>query len=220
MYETEAERIRKRLKETLTPWEKVKNFWFYHKFHVLIAFLALALVGYFLLTDSLTEKADYSVLYVSPNEPDEALEQALTASLSSLGTDQNGDGKVVVTLHKCVLDLAALDAGQSQYPEQERSNLAALEGDLAACQSGIVLTDTPEALQNHSDLMLRLDGKTPETGDGIDTLFLQWDKVFEPLPEGTRLYICMRRWWTEGQRESLTKDLSLWEAVQNKQEGK
>ena len=68
--------------------------------------------------------------------------------------------------------------------------------------------------------MLRLDGKTPETGDGIDTLFLQWDKVFEPLPEGTRLYIGMRRWWTEGQRESLTKDLSLWEAVQNKQEGK
>lgn len=87
MYETEADRIRKRLKETLTPWEKVKNFWFYHKFHVLIGVLALALVGYFLFTDSLTEEADYSVLYVSPNPPSEALEETLTASLSSLGTD-------------------------------------------------------------------------------------------------------------------------------------
>ncbi len=220
MYETEADRIRKRLKETLTPWEKVKNFWFYHKFHVLLGVLALALAGYFLFTDSLTEKADYSVLYVSPNEPGEALEEALTASLSALGTDQNGDGKVVVTLHKCILDLAALDAGQSQYPEQERSNLAALEGDLASCQSGIILTDTPEALQAHSVLMLGLDGNAPEDEEGVDKLFLSWKDVFETLPEGSSLSIGMRRWWTKGQKEKLAADLSLWEAVVSLQESK
>lgn len=220
MYETEKDRIRKRLKETLTPWEKVKNFWFYHKFHVLMVVLALALIGYFLFTDSLTEEADYSVLYVSPNQPDEALEQALTESLSALGTDQNGDGKVVVTLHKCILDLAVLDAGQSQYPEQDQSNLAALEGDLSTCQSGIVLTDTPQALQNHSELMLSLDGNAPENGETVDKLFLSWDDIFEPLPEGTNLYIGMRRWWTEGQQEKLADDLSLWEAVLIYQESK
>lgn len=126
----------------------------------------------------------------------------------------------MVTLHKCILDLAALDAGQSQYPEQERSNLAALEGDLASCQSGIVLTDIPEALQNHSELMLGLDGNPPEDGDGVDKLFFSWEDVFDPLPEGMNLSIGMRRWWTDGQKEKLTADLSLWEAVQNIQEGK
>lgn len=63
-YETENDRIRKRLKETLTPREKLANWWFYHKFHVLIGALALLLVFYFLLQSRGTLPADYTVGWV------------------------------------------------------------------------------------------------------------------------------------------------------------
>lgn len=196
--------------------KKWENFWYYHKVHVLLAAAALLVVCYFAFADRLTEKPDYSVLYVGMYEPDQAVLNAAGESLAALGTDLNGDGKVVVSLHRCIVDLEAVDQGNSENPQRDQANLAALEGDLGMCQSGIVLTDEPLALQNHSMLMQYLDGSCPaEDAADIEHMFYEFSDIFGSLPGGETLYIGMRRWWTKEQEQELSADFALWEKVKD-----
>lgn len=196
--------------------KKWENFWFYHKIHILLGAAAVFVVCYFVFADGLTEKPDYSVLYVGTQEPDQAVCSAAEECLAALGTDLNGDGKVVVSLHRCIVDLAATDQGTSENPQRDQANLAALEGDIGLCQSGIVLTDEPLALQNHSTLMQYLDGSCPAEGaDDVAQMFYEFDEIFGELPGDAKLYIGMRRWWTKEQEQELSEDLALWEKVKD-----
>lgn len=156
------------------------------------------------------------MIYVGMHEPDQAVCNAAAESLAALGTDVNGDGKVVVSIHRCIVDLAAVDQGTSENPERDQANLAALEGDIGMCQSGIVLTDEPLALQKHSMLMRYLDGSFPEEGVAdIEHMFYEFDDIFGELPDDAKLYIGMRRWWTKEQEQELSADLALWEEVED-----
>lgn len=213
-YETEAERIRKRVK-ALPFRERAKNWWFYHRFHVLLVVVALALCGYFALTDKTVEDGDYSVLYVTPQEPTEEIRAMIADQISAFGEDINGDGKVSVTTHLCTVDLAAVDANKSENPERDQANLTALEMDLSVCQSGIIVTDTPQALQNHSGIMCYLDGSVPEEGAANwEEMFLPWNSVLPSFPGSDALYVGMRRCWTPAQEETLKNDLLLWKRIQ------
>ena len=64
-YVTEEQRIRQRLKETLTGREKLANWWEYHKVHVAVVVILLLFITYFALQDRSIPASDYTVAWVS-----------------------------------------------------------------------------------------------------------------------------------------------------------
>ena len=125
--------------------EKIKNWWWYHKFHVLIGVLALAVVIYSFAQNAGKPEADYDVaLLLAQPCPEEYLNE-LPATLAAAGIDTNSDGEVLVELHTYFVDLADEDenAGAMNYEK-----IAALDADLIGKTSGLFLTDSPDALMN------------------------------------------------------------------------
>lgn len=193
-YETENDRIRKRLKETLTPREKLANWWFYHRFHVLIGALALLLVTYLIWQSAGTPAADYTVGWVGAWELDSAAAEQIAQALAQYGEDLNGDGQVWVEIHQMPMDLAAVLERGGAGNEEERANILVLEADMSVCQSVIFLTNDPEA----------------EDWENMVVAWSQCSGLGEQPVEGA-LYLGCRGCWQESQRENWEQSRKLWE---------
>lgn len=122
---------------------KLKNFWFYHKFHLLIAVAALAVVIYSFLPGGEPD-ADYHVSIVSALPCTEERLDEIEAHIVAAGRDVNGDGEIVVTLHSFAVDLANTDphAGYMNYEK-----VAALDADLVGRVSLLYLFEAAEAFR-------------------------------------------------------------------------
>lgn len=213
-YETENDRIRKRLRETLTPREKLANWWFYHKFHVLIGALALLLVLYFLLQSRGTLPADYTVGWVGSDDLSSETAEQIAESLAQYGEDLNGDGKVHVEIHQMPMDLSAVLGRGGAGNEEERANILALEADMSACQSVIFLTDDPAAFWGYTGALLYRDGTEPEPeAEDWENMVVAWSGClgFGESPTGYELYLGCRGCWQENQRENWEQSWALWE---------
>lgn len=154
----------------LTPQEKRKNWWHYHKWHVVIG-AALALLGANLLYQMLgigEAKPDYQFAYVAQYAlPDETV-GALEEQLASLGSDQNGDGRVVVYVNQ--YPMASAD------PQMVMAVNVRLMADLSEYKSCFFLLDDPEKFQRDYQVLCRLDGSLPEDGDlSAEGSYLLWD---------------------------------------------
>lgn len=152
--------VKPREKVELTPSEKRKNWWHYHKWHVLIG-VVLAIIGGNLIYSALgigQVRPDYRFAYVGASALPEDTAAALEAGLASLGGDVNGDGQVAVSLRQYPLysaDPQAVMAAQIQ-----------LTADLAEGESYFFLLEDPERFQRDYHSLCRLDGSLPEEDDG------------------------------------------------------
>lgn len=122
--------------------EKWKTWWWYHRLHVLIAVLALAVAVYSFLPGFLTPKADYA-LAVAGRTPlsDETLSTLQTA-LENLAEDKNGDGRVLVEIHPYTVDLSGQTEGYLNY-----QGASAFDADLVGKVSALFLLDAPEGFR-------------------------------------------------------------------------
>lgn len=86
----------------LTPAQKRKNWWDYHKWHVVLGAAMLAIAGSVLWDASGIGKPvpDYQVAYVGANALPDDTAAALEQGFAALGEDLNGDGKVLVRLNQ------------------------------------------------------------------------------------------------------------------------
>ena len=94
--------VQRREKVELTPAEKRKNWWHYHKWHVVIA-VVLVGIGINLVCNALgigQIRPDYQIAYVGGNTLPDDTATAIEAAFAALGEDLNGDGKVVVQLNQ------------------------------------------------------------------------------------------------------------------------
>lgn len=78
--------------------EKRENWWFYHKTHLIVAVIAVALVSYFAYSIITREKPDYNVTIMTEYTMPAELVQDLEDQLQRYAADLNGDGKTVVSL--------------------------------------------------------------------------------------------------------------------------
>ena len=81
-------------KKELTPEEKRRNWWDYHKWHVLIAVVCLVF-AVDLVSDvvhNARNKPDYKIAYVGSTDLPEDTARALETALAALGEDLNGNG--------------------------------------------------------------------------------------------------------------------------------
>lgn len=151
--------VKPREKVELTPSEKRKNWWHYHKWHVLIG-VVLALIGGNLIYNALgigQVKPDYQFAYVGANTLPEDTAAVLEAGLATLGGDANGDGLVAVSLRQYPLynaDPQAAMAAQIQ-----------LMADLTEGESCFFLLEDPERFQRDYHSLCRLDGSLPDEDD-------------------------------------------------------
>lgn len=123
---------------------KLKNFWFYHKNHVLIGLAALLVLAYLGIQKAGTIQPDYHIGLVRAVPCTDQELQALESRFTAAGTDVNGDGEILVKLHTYYVDLAddAPDAGVNNAEVVQ-----ALDADLIGSMSGIFLLEDVETFQ-------------------------------------------------------------------------
>lgn len=215
-YETENDRIRKYVKETLTPKQKLANWWDYHRVHVAFAGIVLLLIVYFVIQDrSMGPKADYSVCYVAKTQLSDELASEIGAQLAQYGEDLNGDGTIHVSIHQCIIDLDAMLRRGDTNGEKERANLTALEADMSSNQSDIFILEEPEAFQAYSSALLKLDGTEPTASDSWETMVINWQDcdAVNALSPGGNYYLGFRGCWKESQRKEWEENQILWQKI-------
>lgn len=142
----------------LTKKQRRQNWWHYHKWHVLIG-AAVVLIGLDWAWNVLTRVTpDYQIAYVGSVPLAEGDGAGWETRLAALGTDRNGDGKVVVRLNQYLTShedamvaaaanvklLADLDGRESCFflledPEKFQADYEVLEEDRVPVEDGLYL---------------------------------------------------------------------------------
>ena len=162
----------------LTPAEKRKNWWHYHKWHVAVAVVLLG-VGVNLIGSALgfgQIRPDYQVAYVGENALPDDTAAAVERAFASRGRDLNGDGQVTVRLNQYPIGGAD--------PERVESSQVTLMADLLECESYFFLLEDPVWFQTSYQALCRLDGSLPEKASA-DGTYLAWTDC--PVLAGIKL---------------------------------
>ena len=112
--------------------EKLQNFWFYYKKHLLVALAVVLVLGYLGIPNRNTAQPDYHIGLVRQIPCTEEELAALEEYFVRAGTDVNGDGQVLVKLHTYYADLAG---------DPDAEVVQALDADLIGRVSGIFLLE-------------------------------------------------------------------------------
>lgn len=139
-------------KRELTPREKRQNWWYYHKWHVVIA-LVCAMMLTSIVSGSVRNGRnvpDYQIAFVGETTLPEDTREALELALAQLGEDLNGNGKVQVE----ILEYRLSDSGQElsivdmeRAAEQAYSEAMRLLVNVETVESVIYLLEEPELFQ-------------------------------------------------------------------------
>ncbi len=120
----------------------LKTWWWYHRIHVVLAVLALAVAAYSFLPNLLAPKPDYGIAAVSVRGLSDEQLAALRERVASLADDRNGDGRVLVTAALYQADLSGRTDGSLNYSEASR-----LDADLVGRVSALLFFDEPEGFR-------------------------------------------------------------------------
>ena len=215
-------------KRELTPEEKRRNWWHYHKWHIAAGAVLIAIPCSIAWSALRQIKPDYQIAYVGENTlPDDTV-TALETELAALGEDLDGDGRVVVRLAQYASSSRA-EAGAAAAAEVR------LMADIMERESYFFLLEDPEQFQKAYRSLCRLDGTLPAEGDySAEGTYLAWDDCpvladlelggfSYPLMGGTasgsssellsRLYIARRGFWTEESVPHPEGCEALWEKI-------
>jgi hypothetical protein len=147
-----------------SPKSQWENFWYYHKWHVLIG-IAVILLAAFLIHD-LTSRVnpDYQIGLITQTMYSTEVTDSLESQIARYGTDLNGDGKVVVQVNSYVME----DGSSSGTVDMnvQAAGFIRLTADLDDGSSMIFITDDAsfQAEQSKFGLFSYLDGSTPAGG--------------------------------------------------------
>lgn len=216
----------------MTPQQKRANWWFYHKWQVLLGIGGVAL-GIYLGARALGVgqiKPDYQVAYVGSTAIPEETVTALESALADLGTDCNGDGKVVVCVNQYVMGDNSDDGAVYTYASSTK-----LMADLDACDSYFFLLEDPVSFQKNYQVLRDFDGSLSEEAEQEqDSYCLAWSQcpVLQALPLGeftevllgqeihgdsqeqlAPLYVARRGFWTERTCSYLQECDTLWNVI-------
>ena len=167
-------------KRELTRAEKRKNWWDYHKWHVVLGIIGVLFLGSMVWSFLGLGQVypDYQIAYVGAAAlPDDTV-AALERALSELGEDLDGDGEVIVTLNQYVTYAASLEqegGASSDEIMQAQASMVSLIADLDARDSFFFLLDDPDSFQQIYAVLSYPDGTLPE-GEvpSADGTYLSW----------------------------------------------
>lgn len=215
-------------KRELTPAEKRRNWWYYHKWHVVIALVCVVMLAS-VISDALynsRNEPDYKIAFVGRSLLPEDTVDALEAAFANLGRDLNGNGKVQVEILEYQFydenaDIGPLDMEASAERAYNASML--LMVNVETVESMIYLLEDPEIFAATYPVL------TP-VGEGGE-LWYRWGDcpVLSGLELGTfeipvvggvaqgdnqlvmeNICIACRGLWDDGSNEMTEGALELW----------
>ena len=147
----------------LSERDRAFNWWQYYKWLVLVAVLAVVAVV-ITVRQLLTQvRPDYTVGYVAPTELPLATADALSAALAGFGSDQNGDGRVVVEIEQYILDFSPAAGGDALESAGRVAGATRLNSDLEKGRGGYVyILADPEGFERYTAALAELDGTAPQ----------------------------------------------------------
>jgi len=167
----------------LTKKQRRQNWWHYHKWHVGLGAAAVLIVASLVWNVATRVFPDYQIAYVGTYPLSEEQAAAWEDRLSALGTDCNGDGRVVVTLNQYT-------AGGTDDAMYAAASSVKLMADLDACESYFFLLEDPEGFQVNYEIL--------QEG---------W------LPAEDGLFLARREFWEDRTAEHMEACGALWEAL-------
>ena len=171
-------------KVELTEEQRRRNWWYYHKWHVVLA-AVLVLIAASLVWNAVTQvRPDCQIAYVGSVPLSEEEEAAWKDRLAALGTDSNGDGRVVVQLNQYLM---VQDSDNAMYAYAANVKLMA---DLESNESYFFLLEDPEGFKRDYEV-LRED--------------------WFPLEDG--LYLARRTYWEDRTPDNLAHCDVLWDQL-------
>lgn len=168
----------------LTKQQKLQNFWYYHKWHLLLGVLGVILVICVIVSIASVVSPDYQITLLSPVTRSSLALEELQELLTPYGKDLNGDGKVIVQVQQYILATREEDL-ETINPQINMAGNAQLQGDAQIGGTVIFITDDFEALQKKQGFFADLDHLyapyDPAKTDG--TYFIPWEdcKVLNQL---------------------------------------
>lgn len=204
----------------LTKEEKRRNWWHYHKWHVVIA-AVLALCAGNILWNILgigEIKPDYSIAYVGTTPLSEETAEALRSGFAELSPDLNGDGNVAVELQQYV-SVNTGDSDTLYYAQAARVQLVA---DITDCKSYFFLLEDPAGFQEATSALCNLDGSLPADGDLTpEGKYVIWGdcprltqiELGAAQETVSRLSFARRGFWTEKTVPNAAECAALWESL-------
>ncbi|MEG2500458.1 MAG: hypothetical protein RSA78_05280 [Oscillospiraceae bacterium] len=154
-------------KHVMTKKEKLSNFWFYYKWHIVGGITAAVMIFSFVYEIVSQVDPDYSIGIITAYAMPQEIKDALELKLSTMADDRNGDGRIVVTLNEFNFpnDGDATGADPNVYA----ANSTRLMGDIQTGDSMLFLTYDLEQMSEKYDFFAYNDGSTPEEGAKVDT---------------------------------------------------
>lgn len=226
-------------KRELTPAEKRRNWWDYHKWHVVVVLVCLVLAAN-LIHDTLRNKRnqpDYVIAYVGQTALPDGVVDGVEEGLARLGEDLNGNGKVQVELRQFLMYDGTSDNPVLALEDTERGYAAAmlLQANIEMVESMVFLLEDPEIFQASYPVLSRADGTRPEeTPDSQVPVYYRWGDCpalaglelenFEiPVIGGTvegdtqaalsGLAVARRGLWDDGTNDAILGAIALWERI-------
>lgn len=224
-------------KVELTPEQKRRNWWEYHKGWLLFGAVLLIGAAFFIRDIFFRPSPDYQVGYVSKTPLPDEVKDSLRERLEELGEDVNGDGQVLVEIFTYVL---GFDEQGMMDVNAATAGITSLTVDLSQGRVHLLLLDDPEGFQARMGALCYLDGSTPPI-DKADYGATDWQNmvyawkdcpVLSGLDLGTYVqfldieereldgqnamdgfYVARRALWDEEQRTAFAAAERLWQTL-------
>lgn len=201
----------------LTKEEKRRNWWAYHKWHVVIgAVLLLCLCNILWHVLGIGQvKPDVSIAYIGAVPLSEVNENALRQKLEEYCGDLNGDGKITVA----IAQYNAINTGDSDSLYYAQAAQVRLVSDVTDCVSFLFLMEDPGKVQEATSVLCNIDGTLPRDGDLTPDgkyVMLQDCSALSDLcssPAFSDLAIGRRGFWTKKTVDNLDGCIALWETI-------
>lgn len=201
----------------LTKEEKRRNWWDYHKKHVLIGAVLAVCLGNILwhMLGFGQVRPDITVAYIGANPLSQEDADRFTQKLKEHCPDMNGDGKVTVALQQ----YNAIDTGDSDSLYYAQAAQVQLVADVTNCVSFLFLMEDPGKVQEATAVLCNTDGSLPRDGDLTPdgkTLLLSQCPVLAELaeePAFASLSIARRGFWTDRTVDNLPQCEALWNEI-------
>lgn len=171
-----------------TKKSKWDNFWFYHKWHVLIV-VAVCLLVFWFVHDMVTKvEPDYQIGLLTQDTFQSDVVDSLQTEIAKYGKDLNGDGKVVVQINSYPFmqsdtssqtNTSSLNPSINMNQQQDQAIRVKYMADLAAGTSIIFLTDDTnfQNQQKANSVFAYTDGTAPKTGaTDFEKMRVSWDQ--------------------------------------------
>lgn len=148
-----------------SPKGKWENFWYYHKFHLLVGLVLLALIAGFVYELTTKVEPDYQIGILTETKFSDNAASILEKKIAKYGVDRNGDGRVVVRVNSYMIVMG--ENKPVSDPNLQMASVAKFLSDLEMGESIIFLTDNAsfESHQKTRQMFSNLNGTVPKHGE-------------------------------------------------------